>query len=61
VSVPISGAGVLSLEEPFKNLIINEWLQATRGISVPFDRRSSDGVKPPEAEQPEPSIPMEPL
>jgi hypothetical protein len=58
VPVPITADGVMSLEEPFKNLIINEWLKATRAISVPFDRRSSGGVKPPEEELQEPSIPM---
>lgn len=59
--IPVTAAGVLQLEEPFKNLIINEWLKATRGISVPFDKRSDGGAPSPTEETAEPSIPMEDL
>ena len=61
VPVPVTVAGMLSLEEPFKNLMIREWLKATRAISVPFGRRSDGGVPSPTGDEPAPSIPMEPL
>lgn len=59
--IPITAAGLLSLELPFFDLIYIEWLKATRGISAPFDRRSDGGGLSPEADPMEPSIPMESL
>lgn len=54
--IPPTKDGVMSLEVPAKNLILVEWIKATRGITAPLDHRSSDGGKP-GAEQ----IPMESL
>lgn len=58
--VPLTVDGLLSLEEPFMYLIYTEWLRATRGMSVPFDRRSADGEPSPAADPTEPFIQMEP-
>jgi len=41
-------SGVLSLEVAAKNLLIREWMKATRGISAPLDRRSNDTESSPE-------------
>jgi hypothetical protein len=60
VPIPVSVDGLLMLEQPFKNLIAGEWLKATRGISVPFDRRSPGGGKQPAEDNTEPFIRMEP-
>lgn len=46
--IPQTVDGFLSLEEPARDLVVKEWLRATRGISAPLDRRSKDG-KPSEA------------
>jgi hypothetical protein len=59
--VPLTVKGLLSLELPFFWLIYGEWMKATRGVSAPFDRRSSGGGSPPVADEPAPSIPMETL
>jgi hypothetical protein len=61
VPIPTTFDGMLMLEEPFKNLLIREWMKATRGISRPFDHRSDDGEPSPTGDEPAPSIPMEPL
>ena len=61
IPVPVTAAGVLSLEKPFVDLIYVEWLRATRGITVPFDRRSNGGGPSPTADEQEPSIPMDDL
>lgn len=52
--VPITPEGLRSLEEPVIELIGEEWMKATRGITAPLDHRSSGGAKPAEE-----SIPME--
>lgn len=59
--IPVTPAGLLSLEEPLFLLLLREWMKATRGITAPFDRRSSDGGSPPTADEAAPSIPMETL
>lgn len=59
--VPVTAEGVMSLESPFRDLIYVEWQRATRGITVPFDRRSKPGGPSPTAGESEPSIPMEDL
>jgi hypothetical protein len=46
--ITIDAAGILGLEVPVKNLLLKEWLKATRGISAPLDRRSNDTVSSPE-------------
>jgi hypothetical protein len=48
--VPQTVEGFFSLEEPARDLVVKEWLRATRGISAPLDRRSKDG-RPSEAPQ----------
>jgi hypothetical protein len=39
--------GVLSLEVAVKNLILQEWMKATRGVTAPLDRRSPSGEQSP--------------
>lgn len=59
--LPLTAEGVLSLEEPFMDFIYVEWLRATRGISVPFAKRSAGGGRSPTEDEPAPFIQMEPL
>jgi hypothetical protein len=59
VPVPITAAGLMSLEVPFRALIVAEWLEATRGITAPFDRRSNGGGPSPTVDNEEPFIPMD--
>lgn len=59
--IPTTVEGIMSLEMPLIGLIADEWMKATRGISVPFDRRSDGGETSPPEEPEAPSIPMEPL
>lgn len=61
VPVPMTAEGLMSLEVPFRSLIVSEWLKATRGLSAPFDRRSDGGGPSPEEDSEEPSIPMDDL
>lgn len=56
--IPLSVEGLLSLEVPFFWLIYAEWMKATRGRSVPFDRRSDGGGPSPTGDEPAPSIQM---
>lgn len=60
-ALPVEAASLYRLEEPFRNLLFNEWMKATRGITVPFDHRSARGGPQPAAVPAEPSIPMEDL
>ena len=46
--LPATADGLLTLEEPAYKLILREWLKATRGVTAPLDRRSSDGSSSPE-------------
>jgi hypothetical protein len=55
--LPADDLGLLDLEEPAYNLIIREWLKATRGITAPLDHRSNGGAN--SSAQESPSIPME--
>jgi len=60
VPLPATAEEVFArLEAPAKNLIIVEWMRASRGISAPLDRRSNGGESSPEVENVELSIPME--
>jgi hypothetical protein len=59
--VPLTADGVLSLEEPLKNLLLREWWKATRGISAPLDHRSDDGQPSPDTDNEAPSMNMETL
>ena len=59
--IPATVDGVMSLEMPLIGLIADEWMKATRAISVPFDRRSAGGEPSPTGDEPAPSIPMETL
>ncbi len=40
--IPVTMEGFLMLEEPARDLIVKEWLRATRGVTAPLDRRSKD-------------------
>ena len=55
--LPEDANGLLMLEEPAYNLVIREWLKATRGVTAPLDHRSSGGGTSPAQESA--SIPME--
>jgi len=46
--IPADTEGVTQLEVAVKNLLIREWMKATRGISAPLDRRSKDIDSSPE-------------
>jgi hypothetical protein len=59
--VPATGAGVLSLEEPVRDLLVKEWWKATRGITVPLDHRSNGGRQSPDTENTVPPMTMETL
>lgn len=59
--VPMTAAGLRSLDPPAARLIVIEWLRAVRGVSAPFDRRSASGGLPPQEAPAEPFIQMEPL
>lgn len=60
VPLPVEAASFRKLDPPARNLIYREWVKATKGISAPFDRRSSDGGRSPTAADAEPFILMEP-
>jgi len=58
--IEISQEAIFNTLEPAgKNLIIKEWMRASRGITAPLDRRSDAGESSPEVENVELSIPME--
>lgn len=59
--VPATTQGLLSLEEPLKDLILKEWWKATRGITAPLDPRSKDGQQSPDTDSTVPLISMETL
>jgi hypothetical protein len=45
--LPATLEGVTLLEVAVKNLILREWLKATRGVTAPLDKRSPDGEQSP--------------
>ncbi len=59
--MPATAASVLAFDEPFRDIVANEWLKASRGITAPFDRRSAGGAPSPAEEPTAPSIQMEDL